>query len=372
MTQIISVSCKLVVAPEFRREIDETLERFAQGCNYALDVARRENIRSANPLQKATYHDIRAMTGLKANHTCQAVRRVSTAIKGQKQVHKFRPTSLSLDVRTFSLKQADWTVGITLLNSRRWFKLSIGSYQYGLLKGQDPTSAVLVKRKNGDYYIQIQVEIPTQPLGKTPKVIGVDLGRRDVAHTSGGQKWDGGHVQQTRAKYFRVRRSIQSRRTRSSRKLLRRLKDKERRFQKNINHTISKQLVETAKQSNSALALEDLTGIRQRTKVRKAQRREHHGWAFYQLRQFLQYKCNIAGVPLLLVNPAFTSKTCSRCHHIGSRRGKDFKCGHCGLHVDSDWNGAVNISKLGQSVMLHEIPGMACLLQGQLPLVCAA
>lgn len=372
MTQIISVSCKLVVAPEFRQEINETLERFAQGCNYALDVARRENIRSANPLQKATYHDIRAMTGLKANHTCQAVRRVSTAIKGQKQVHKFRPTSMGLDVRTFSLKQEDWTVGITLLNSRRWFKLRLGSYQYGLLKGQEPTSAVLVKRKNGDYYIQIQVEIPTQPPGKVPKVIGVDLGRRDLAHTSTGKSWEGGEVQQTRAKYFRVRRSIQRRRTRASRRLLRRLSGKEQRFQKNINHTISSQLVKLAVQSGEGLALEDLTGIRQRARVRKSQRREHHGWAFYQLRQFLTYKCNIAGVPLFLVNPAYTSKTCSRCHHMGSRQEKDFRCGHCGLHVDADWNGAVNISTLGATLARPEIPGMSCLLQGQLPLVCAA
>ncbi len=372
MTQILSVSCKLEVTPQLRQEIDKTLERFAQGCNYALEVSRREKVRSANKLQKLTYHDIRANTGLKANHTCQAVRRVCAALKAQKQVHTFRPTSLSLDVRTFSLRQDDWSVGVTLLNGRQWFKLSIGNYQLGLLKGQDPTSAVLVKRKNGDYYIQIQVEIPTQPPGKVPKVIGVDLGRVDVAYTSDGESWDGGVVKATRAKYFQVRRSIQRRRTRSSRKLLRRLSGKEQRFQKNINHTISYQLVKKAKASNRGISLEDLTGITKRTRVRKAQRREHKGWAFYQLRQFIEYKCKIAGVPLFLVNPAYTSKTCSRCHHIGDRKGKVFKCGYCGLHVDADWNGATNISSLGVALARPEIPGMSCLLQGQLPLVCAA
>lgn len=371
MSQIISVSCKLEVAPKLGQEIDQTLGRFADGCNYALAASRESGVKSANKLQKLVYHDIRALTGLKANHTCQAIRRVCTALKGQKQVHKFRPTSMGLDVRTFSFKEEDWSVGITLLNGRQWLKLSIGNYQRGLLSGQSPTSATLVKRRNGTYYLQIQVEIPTQPAGRTPKVIGVDLGRRDIAHTSTGKSWKGGDAAKTRNRYFETRRSIQRRRTKSSRKLLRRLSGKEARFRAHINHSISKALVNEAQQSGAAIALEDLTGIRQRARVRNAQRREHHGWSFYQLRQFIQYKANIAGVPVVLVNPAYTSKTCSRCHHIGQRNAKGFKCGHCGLHIDADWNGSLNISSLGALVTAPEISVMACKLEGQLSLLVA-
>lgn len=371
MNQIISVSCKLQVVPKLRQEIDLTLGRFADGCNHALGVSRESGVRSANKLQKLTYHDIRTLTGLKANHTCQAVRRVCAALKAQKQVHKFRPTSMGLDVRTFSFREEDWSVGVTLLNGREWFKLSIGNYQRGLLSGQQPTSATLVKKRNGSYYIQIQVEIPTQPPGKTPKVIGVDLGRRDIAHTSTGKSWEGETTAKIRDRYFKTRRSIQCRRTKSSRRLLRRLSGKEARFRKHVNHEISKQLVQEAKQSNAALAFEDLTGIRQRAKVRKAQRREHHGWSFYQLRQFVQYKANIAGVPVILVDPRYTSKTCSRCHHIGQRNAKDFRCGHCGLHIDADLNGALNISSLGAVVALPESSMMACQLEGQLSLLVA-
>ena len=371
MSQIISVSCKLQVTPKLRQEIDLTLGRFADGCNYALSVSKQENVRSANKLQKLVYHDIRNATGLKANHTCQAVRRVCSALKVRKQVHRFRPTSMGLDVRTFSLRESDWKVGITLLNSRQWFDLSIGNYQLALLKGQKPTSAVLVKKRNGTYYIQIQVEVPTQPPGKTPKVLGVDLGRRDIAHMSDGQSWEGGTTAAIRDKYFKVRSSIQRKRTKSSRRLLRRLSGKEARFRKNINHTISKRIVKAAAQTGSAIAMEDLTGIRQTARVRKSQRREHHGWSFYQLRQFVQYKANIAGVPVVLVNPAYTSKTCSRCHHIGKRSGKDFRCGHCGLHIDSDLNGSLNISSLGALVTAPEISVMACQLEGQLSLLVA-
>lgn len=371
MSQIISVSCKLQVTPKSRHSIDETLGRFADGCNQALSVAKSECVRSANKLQKLVYHDIRATTGLKANHTCQAVRRVCAALKGQKQVHRFRPTSMGLDVRTFSFREKDWHVGITLLDGREWFVLSIGNYQRGLLSGQSPTSATLVKKRNGDYYIQIQVELPTQPTGKTPRVIGVDLGRRDIAHTSTGKSWEGGANAVLRDRYFKIRRSIQRRRTKSSRRLLRRLSGKEARFRKHVNHEISKQLVKEAVQTQSAIALENLTGIRKRARVQKSQRREHHGWSFYQLRTFIEYKANIAGVPVVLVDPRYTSKTCSRCHYIGKRNGKDFKCGHCGLHIDADWNGSLNISSLGLLVTQPGISEMACKLEGQLSLFAA-
>nr|WP_256478738.1 hypothetical protein [Chroococcidiopsis sp. CCMEE 29] len=40
----------------------------------------------------------------------------------------------------------------------------------------------------GDEFV---VDIPTQPTSKTPKVIGVDLGRRDIATTSTGKSWNG-------------------------------------------------------------------------------------------------------------------------------------------------------------------------------------
>lgn len=371
MTQTISVSCKLEVSPELKGQIDPTIEAFSSACNHVLKVSKEVKQRNTTKLHHLVYHDIRALYGLKANHACQAIRRVVHALKTRNKVRKFNPTSLSLDARTFSYRETDQHVGITLLKGRVWLPLRIGNYQLALLAGQKPTSAVLVKRRNGDYYIQIQVDIPTQPPGKTPKVIGVDLGRRDIAHTSTGTSWKGDKAQATRGRYFNTRRSIQRKRTKSSRKLLKRLSGKEARFRKNINHTISKQIVNEAQRTGSAIGLEDLSGIRQRAKVRKSQRREHHGWSFYQLRSFIEYKANIAGVPVILVPPAHTSKTCSRCGHIGQRNGKDFKCGHCGLHVDSDWNGANNISKLGVAVVEPGISGMVCQLEGQLSILVA-
>lgn len=141
-----------------------------------------------------------------------------------------------------------------------------------------------------------------------------------------------------------------------------------------MNHNISKQLVQEAKQSNSALAFEDLTNIRESLNQKprsKTERRRTNNWAFYQLRLFVGYKANVAGVPVVFVPPAYTSQTCSRCHHVhpvkgkSYRSGKLFKCGHCGFEYDADINAALNIAALGVSVNNPEVPGIACLLESQ-------
>jgi IS605 OrfB family transposase len=281
MSQTISVSCKLQVPVKLRQEIDQTLQAFADGCNQILQVSKDQKIRNTTKLHHATYYDVRAKTGLKANHVCQAIRRVIGAVTAQKQVHEFRPTSMSLDARTFTYNEAKQFVSMTLLSGRIKLPLSIGNYQLALLKGRSPTSAVLCKRRNGNYYIQIQVDIPTQPPNKTPKVMGVDVGRKDIAHTSTGMSWSGEQVQKVRDHFQKVRSSVQSKCTRGAKKLLKRLSGRERRFQTNINHAISRQLVNEAQRIDASIAFEDLTGIRQRTKVRKTQRRQHHSWAFY-------------------------------------------------------------------------------------------
>jgi len=57
--------------------------------------------------------------------------------------------------------------------------------------------------------------------------------------------------------------------------------------------TISYRIVTSAQGKNQIIALEDLTGIRDRTNMQprsKQERRLSNSWAFFQLRQFLVYK----------------------------------------------------------------------------------
>ena len=378
MTQVTTVACKLKVSVKLSNEIDETLEVFAAACEWVNDNTPKD-LTSKTKMQKLVYSDVRSKFGLSANLAIQALRRVcanrKTARQKKRNVRKFSPTSVSYDARIFSFNEFNYTVSIKLIRSRAKFELDIGNYQRGILKGQDPKSATLVKRRSGDYYIHINLEHETPDKIDARQVLGVDLGRTDIAYTSDGDSWSGVPLDKVRNKYAWLRKVLSKKAslgTRSSRRrcrqLQKRLSGKEKQFQKHINHQISRQLVNNAVKSNRAIALEDLTGIRERTNQLprgKQERRKSNSWSFYMLRQFLTYKCALAGVPLYLVNPRYTSKSCYKCGHIGNRSGKKFSCvnSDCLNKCDPDYQGAKNIAALGLTINQPGGSGLVCRLK---------
>jgi len=400
MTQVLTVSCKLKVSQSQAAKLDATLEAFGQALNW-VNQNTPEKVANAVKLQSLCYREIRARFGLSSNlarttsrlRDQQVCRRLAGARKVAQQknrpVKAFKGGFATYDARIFSFREKDWTVSLTTVEGRERFELAIGRYQREQLAGSNPKSATLVKRKDGSYSIQICVETEPCPPQGTDRVLGVDLGRTDIAHTSEGDNWNGQQLNKVRDHHSRLRAVLQrkaSKGTRSSRRrcreLLQRLSGKERRFQSRqrcvaktwVNHRISKAIVSRAKATNSALALEDLTGIRERVNQQprsKTERRRANSWAFYQLRQFLEYKALRAGVALILVPPAYTSQTCHRCLHIhpdpaqSYRSGKKFKCGHCGWEGDADLNGANVIALLGAAVNQPRGSGLFCSLVGQ-------
>jgi IS605 OrfB family transposase len=320
-------------------------------------------------VQHACYGDVRARFGLSANLAIRAIARVCAALKVKSKAHStFAPTSIDYDQRIFSFREWDWTFSLTLLHARARLDTILGKRQKDRLKGQTPTSATLVKRRDGTYFLHIQVRGTAPTPQHTTGVLGVDLGRTDIAHTSDGKDWNGQELRAVRDRYSRLRAGLQrqaSKGTRSTRRrcreLLARLSGREARFQRHTNHEISKDLTQTARGTGRALALEDLTGIRERTNQeprQKTERRRSNTWAFYQLRQFVAYKAQDAGVVLHLVPAAYTSQMCHRCLHMGSRQGKHFRCTNprCLWAGDADFNGAQNIKILGEQVSLPRGP----------------
>lgn len=135
---------------------------------------------------------------------------------------------------------------------------------------------------------------PAQP----QQVVGVDMGIRFLATTydSDGSTafYDGKEVKRKRERYKKLRASLQKKGTRSARRRLRKI---------------------GKRQSKPTLfALENLSGVRCATeKVRKRDRYVQVSWAFYQLRQMIEYKATNAGHSVIAVGPRYTSQTCPTC-----------------------------------------------------------
>ena len=375
MDSIITISCKLDVADYHALHIEATMKAFADACNYVAEWGRKNRVSGQYNLHKACYAEVRSRFGLSANLAVRAIGRVAPRLRNAKTRNStFNPSSIDYDARIFRFHEEDWSVGLTLVDGRIRIPLKIGDYQREALAGQKPTSATLTKKRKG-YYIDIQVKEPVPEPDKPTGTLGVDLGIKNIATLSDGTSFGGETLNAYRLKRHKTRKSLQSKADKGSkstrknaRRALKRLSGKERRHQKQVNHQISKYIVETANANHQAIVLEDLEGIRDRTnpRLRKSQRGLHNSWAFYQLKEFIGYKALRAGVEVVSVNPAYTSQTCSCCLHIGSRKGSRFTCANCGAVMDADFNASLNIAAVGGIVTCPEYTTqLACPLDAE-------
>ena len=85
------------------------------------------------------------------------------------------------------------------------------------------------------------------------------------------------------------------------------------------------------------------TNVRQKSGLNKSISEQTWG----MIRNQLAYKAEWAGKELVLVDPAYTSQTCSDCGILdpASRDRQKFCCRACGVELDADVNAAVNILK---------------------------
>lgn len=342
-----TVVCKLAPTTEQVSDIDATLKAFAGACDFAADTARTIGSTNKVKVQHEAYREIRERFGLSANLAIRAIARACAALKVPEKMHSaFAPTSIDYDARIFSFHEWNWTFGLTLLSGRVKIATALGDRQKGMLKGRRPTAAVLVKRRDGEYYLHVKLTDEAPDSIETKSVIGIDLGVANLATTDDGETFSGRDVDECRTRYARKRKTCQRTGTKSAKRKLHKIRMKEAAYRKDRNHVISKRIVAKAQGTASAIAVEDLAGIGQRTTAQKSQRSRMKGWAFYQLRQFLTYKALAIGIPIIPVDPRNTSRRCSECGHCakGNRKNRNnFECKHCGFKLPADWNAARNI-----------------------------
>jgi putative transposase len=378
-----TIALTLRPTPEQSAALTRLQVAFAAACNHICAVAWTEQEFSRVGLQHLVYQDVRLLFGLKAQHTIRAITVVADSYRADRgRAHTFRPDgAIVFDTpRLYGLADDGLSVSLATLRLAERVTIAVAlSKHHAAVLARRPqlAEADLLRDRKGRWRLLISAHFPDAPQAPSTRTLGVDLGRRDIAHTSLDAAFSAGSVQARRDHYARVRRSMQKRAaqgTRSTRRRCRvrqkRLARRERLFQRDTNHLISRRLVEDAQARGLGLALEDLSGIRQRTNSQPRTRKERgraNSWAFAQLRAFMAYKALAAGVPLVIVPAAYTSQTCHVCLHLGQRTGKQFRCTNprCGWSGEADLNGACMIARVGDSVMVPGGPGLSCPLDSR-------
>ena len=344
----LTLQTKLLPDDKQSKSLIETLKECNRVCNNISDTAWQNKIFNKFKLHHLVYHKIKSTSKLSAQALVRCIGKVADSYRHDKKTRrKFKPLgAITYDIRILSYNIEKQIVSIWSVDGRLKIPFVCHNSKYlPYIKGE----ADLIYKK-GKYFLFQTVEVPEDDVKNVEEFIGVDFGVNNIATLSDGTQYGSEQLDKVRNRYFKTRKSLQSKGTPGSRKCLKRLKGREKRHASVTNHTISKRIVEKAKTESKGIAIEDLTYIRERTKVRKAQRRRHHSWAFAQLRSFLEYKAKLIGIPLAIVDPHYTSKICNVCKMIGNRKGSSFSCPDCGNIADADENAAKNIAQLGMCV----------------------
>lgn len=232
---------------------------------------------------------------------------------------------------------------IPLIVNSEWQKLYLNDL---ILKKYKKGSADLVK-KDKDYFVHIVLKKEVN-FDKKEKYnpIGIDIGMNNLAviNLNGKTKFFNGQRAIATKKHFNQVKALYQ--NRNNLKMLEAIKGREQRYFNHINNQISSWIIKNAKtQENPVIVMENLTHIIEDTIVRKKQRYIHQTWAFRKLQNMIQYKAIWEGIPVVYIQPQYTSQVCPKCLSTNKRIKHSYKCKYCGSEYNSDLVGAINITK---------------------------
>jgi len=381
---------KLLTDPETDALLRETSLEYLHVCNFLSRSAFENRTFRQFDLHRLAYHTAMATFDIPSQLVIRALANVCSSYKtllAQIRNHNtdverfnaccqpedrqefrvltliaFQPnTAVTFDQRVMLLDTEQHRVSLRTLSKRVWIAFQAGERRKHLLqyaKGQAD-----LKRSGKDWYLFQTLEVPEAELQTTTNHLGVDIGICTVASATDGVKtvrFSGSKIRAVRNHHYQLRRGLQRHNTKSSRKRVRTLMNKESRRVRGYNHLVSRRIVEQAKRTNSTIVLEDLEGIREGVKVGdKSQRRERFSWAYAQLIGFIVYKAQQEGIPVIFVPPHYTSKTCSECHYMADANRTTqawFQCRKCGFCWHADDNAAINIRFLGAESVRQKRP----------------
>lgn len=362
----ITAKVQISVDADSQVLLNKTVSAYSDACNYVSEyIFDTKNLKQFS-LNQVLYSTLRKQFGLRSQMAQSVLKtviaRYKTILTNEKKWIKPSFNKPQYDLvwnKDYSLTQNYFSVNT--LDGR----IKLPYFAKGMSKYFDHTTykfgtAKLVN-KHGKYFLHIPVsyEVEESNISDICNVVGIDRGINfvvatyDSKHKSGFVS--GRAIKQKRAHYSKLRKELQKRQTPSARRRLKAIGQRENRWMQDVNHCISKALVES-NPKHTLFVLEDLTGIRNVTeRVKTKDRYVSVSWSFYDLEQKLIYKAKQNQSTVIKVDPRYTSQCCPVCGHIEkSNRNKKihlFTCKNCGYESNDDRIGAMNLYHIGISYL---------------------
>ena len=370
MQQTVTAKLQTLVNPSDKQILCDTMKAYSDACNYVSEYIYKTHNLSRYSVQEDTYHQIREIYGLRSQMAVSCVRTViakyKTILENQNDWIKpvFRIPQLDLVWnRDYSLNIKNDIFSVNTLNGR----IKVNFYKNGYEKYfadtcKFGTAKIVFKHDRFFLHIPVTYEIEKLNMSDVSNVVGIDRGIRFIAtayNSKGKTKfYSGKTIKQKRGHCKALRKELQQVGTPSSRRRIKAIGQRENRWMQDVNHCISKALVES-NPAGTLFVLEDLTGIRSATeKILVKNRYVSVSWSYYDLEQKLTYKALKNHQLVEKVNPAYTSQTCPKCGHT-EKASRDkhkhvFCCKNCGYKSNDDRIGAMNLYRMGIELLVPD------------------
>ncbi|MAG52775.1 MAG: hypothetical protein CMH62_02320 [Nanoarchaeota archaeon] len=323
-------------------EIVRTVKIYSKCLQFCVNQAWKKRIRNNIKLHPFVYKNIRDK-GLQSQLAIACIKQSCGMVKKAKTKPIIKKASIRYSFsRSASFKNN--ILSIATIKGRQKFQVKIPECYVKYFDNWKINESLLRIDNKGKTFFMFcfskDFNVKNSNLHK--RILGIDVGINNIAVTSNRVFFNAKQVKLKRIKFNKLRAKLQAKGTRSSRKLLKKISGREKRFMGCINHKISKQIVNSF--NGNTIVIENLKGIR---KVRRGKRMNFwlSNWSFYQLQKFIKYKAERKGIKIVTVSPYLTSKTCSKCKNLGSRSVCFFSCLHCGYSLNADLNASFNLAK---------------------------
>ncbi len=220
--------------------------------------------------------------------------------------------------------------------------------------------------KTDRWYASIVIEVKEQQESVPNGNLYLDLGIKNLATVFDGKKvaiYSGGKTSSTnryRNKKNAEHQAILSTIGKKTSKEKRQIARKTLHQLKQQLHSMTKAIVQTAKDENKGIVMGDLSHIRDGANYNDNADQKIHQWQFAEITKQLFYKAKEFGVKITKISEEDTSKTCALCGQETNGRVHRglYRCKLYGKQFNADANGALNIMKRYLQIPLQQGSGI--------------
>ena len=368
----ITLTAKQQIFPDEKQvqTFKDTMNTYTRALNFVSEWIFNHNFNLKQfSIHKEIYHIVRETFSLKSQLTQNAIRdviarykAVETQLKskGGQLEHLWYPLNFKTPQLTLT-RDRDYSflktgqVSINTNNKREKVDITFKNREHFLDEHRLGEAKLITKNGRWFLYISATKEYSEFQKEKVQHVVGIDRGLRFLLNTfdekGNAQFVNGKDILAKRRHFKKLRQSLQKKNTKSAKRRIRKIGQRENRWMTDVNHQLSKALVDYYG-PNTLFVLEDLTDVRFATeKHHKDSRYEAVSWAFYQVEQHLAYKARMNQSEVLKVDAHYTSQRCPKCGTVYKEnrlnREHAFCCKNCSYKSNDDRVAAMNIQQLG-------------------------